>query len=63
MADNHPSTDTLTEFVKVANKTINRDTITDYLYLYYKCYVIMSKIKERKEKPKTERSNDAIKQR
>lgn len=58
---NHPSTDTLTEFINVANKTINKEIITDYLYLYHKCYEIMSKIKERKEKPNIERSDNAVK--
>lgn len=58
---NNSSTDTLTDFINIANKTINEKIMTEYLYLYYKCDEIISKIKERKEKPNIEGSDNAIK--
>ncbi len=54
---NNPLTDTLTDFINIANKTINDEILTDYLHLYYKCDEIISKIKERKEKLKRKKIN------
>lgn len=51
---NKPPTDTLKDFINIVNKTMNEKTIIDYLHLYYKCDNIISKIKERKEKPNIE---------
>jgi hypothetical protein len=58
---NNSSTDTLIDFIKIANQTINEKIFIDYLHLYYKCDKIISKIKERKEKPNIEGNDDAIK--